>query len=75
MIIVEKKGNKWQVIDFGVPYDTRVDEKEKEKLFKCQDLARELKKLWNKNVKVIPVIIEALGTAPKIFPKEIGITT
>ena len=78
MITVEKKNNKCQIIDFAVPFDTRVDEKEKEKIFKYQDLARELKKLWNKKVKVIPVIIGALGTAPKALPKrlkEIGIAT
>ena len=78
MIIVEKKNNNNQIIDFAVPFDTRVDEKEKEKIFKYQDLARELKKLWNKKVKVIPVIIGALGTAPKALPKrlkEIGIAT
>ena len=78
MIIVEKKNNKCQIIDFAVPYDTRVDEKEKEKIQKYQDLARELKKLWNKNVKVIPVIVGALGTTPSRLPKrlkEIGINT
>jgi len=78
MIIVEKKGNKCQISDFPVPYDTRVDEKEKEKIQKYQDLARELKKLWNKNVKVIPVIIGALGTTPSRLRKrlkEIGINT
>ena len=78
MIIVEKKSNKCQIIDFAVPYDTRVDEKEKEKIQKYQDLARELKKLWNKNVKVIPVIVGALGTTPSRLSKrlkEIGINT
>ena len=48
MIIVEKKDKKCEIIDFAVPYDTRVDEKEKEKIQKYQELARELKKLWNK---------------------------
>ena len=70
-------GNR-QIIDFAVPYDTRVDEKEKEKIQKYQDLARELKKLWNKNVKVIPVTVGALGTTPSRLPKrlkEIGINT
>ena len=72
-------GNR-QIIDFAVPYDTRVDEKEKEKekIQKYQELARELKKLWNKNVKVIPVTVGALGTTPSRLPKrlkEIGINT
>ena len=78
MIIVGKKGNKCHIIDFAVPYDTKFGEKEKEKMQKYQDLARELKKLWNKNVKVIPVVIGALGTTPSRLPKrlkEIGINT
>ena len=32
---------------------------------KCLDLARELKKLWNMKVKVIPIVVGALGTVPK----------
>ena len=78
MIIVDEKNKKCQIIDFAVPFDTRVAEKEKEKIFKYQDLARELKKLWNKKVKVIPVIFGELGTTPKALPKrlkEIGIAT
>ena len=78
MIIVEKKGKKCQIIDFAVPDDTRVDEKDKENIQKYQDLAKELKKLWNKNVKIIPVIIGALGATPSRLPKrlkEIGINT
>ena len=68
MITVDKKNNKCQIIDFAVPFDTRVAEKEE----------GELKKLWNKKVKVIPVIIGALGTTPKALPKRlkgIGIDT
>ena len=30
-----------------------------------KDLKRELKKIWDKPVKVIPVIVGALGTTPK----------
>ena len=52
MIIVDKKNNKCQIIDFAVPFDTRVAAKEKEKIFKYQDLARELKKLWKKKLKL-----------------------
>ena len=32
---------------------------------KYQDLARELKKLWNLKVTVIPIVIGAVGTATK----------
>ena len=39
--------------------------KESEKRGKYLDLARELKKLWNMKVMVIPVVIGVLGTVTK----------
>ena len=52
MITVDKKNNKCQIIDFAVPFDTRVAEKGKEKIFKYQDLARELKNCGTKKLKL-----------------------
>ena len=49
-----------KIIDFAVLGDRRVQEKEKEKIEKYQDLRRELQKIWNVRVKIIPVL---LGTA------------
>jgi len=40
-----------------VPGGTRVDEKEQEKVDKCQDLASETKRLWKDKAKVIPIVI------------------
>ncbi len=39
--------------------------KESEKKEKYLDLARELKKLWNMKVMIIPIVIGALGTVTK----------
>ena len=52
-------------MDFAVPADHRVKVKESEKIDKYLDLARELKKIWNMRVKVVPIVIGALGTVPK----------
>ena len=49
-----------KIIDFAVLGDSRVQEKEKEKIEKYQDLRRKLQKIWNVRVKIIPVL---LGTA------------
>ena len=49
-------------MDTAVPADYRVELKEGEKRDKYQDLARELEKLWNINVTVIPIVIGVLGT-------------
>ena len=53
-----------------------VKEKEDEKIVKYQDLARELRKIWNMEVKIIPIVIGVSGTMPtrlKDNLKEIGI--
>ena len=39
--------------------------KENKKIEKYLALARELKKLWNMRVKVVPILFGALGTVPK----------
>ena len=52
--------------------------KELEKIEHYQDLARELRKIWNMKVKVIPIVIGALGAIPiklRNWLKEIGIET
>ena len=45
--------------------------KESEKINKLFDLARELKKLWNIRVTMIPIIICALGTIAKGLDKRL----
>ena len=43
--------------------------KEWEKKDKYLDLARELKKLWNRKVTIIPIVIGAFGTVTKVLLK------
>ena len=50
---------------FAVPADHRINLKESEKKDKYPDLARELKKLWNMKVTIVPIGIGALGTITK----------
>ena len=47
----------------------RINLKENEKKDKYLDLARELKKLWNMKVKIVPIVIDALGTVTKGLSK------
>ena len=49
-----------------MPGDARVEDKEKEKVEKYQDLARELRRLWETSVNVIPVVVGALGAVAKL---------
>ncbi len=61
LIIINKKERTCRIVDFVVP----VELKECEKKDKYFDLTRELKKLWNMKVTIIPIVIGALGTVTK----------
>ena len=45
MVVVDKKKRSCKIIDFGVSGDSRVEEKEKEKIEKYQDLRMALQKI------------------------------
>ena len=77
LVVVDKKRRTCKIIDFVVPGDSRIEEKEKEKIEKYQDLRRELQKIWNVRVKIIPLVVGFLCAIPKQFGnrlKEIGVT-
>ena len=44
--VLHKKVKKCLIVDVAVPGDCRINEKEKEKIDKYQDLRREVSKLW-----------------------------
>ena len=67
LVVVEKKERSCKIIDFAVPGDSRIEEKEKDKIEKYQDLGTELKKTWNVKVKIIPLVVGSLGAIPKQF--------
>ena len=77
MVVVDKKEKICKLIDFAFPGDSRIEEKEKDKIEKYQDLGRELQKIWNVKVKIIPLVVGSLGAIPKQFGnrlKQIDIT-
>ena len=53
LIVIDKKEQKGIIIDIGVPADVRIEEKEKEKVEKYQDLKKEIRRLWKlRNVEI-----------------------
>ena len=61
----KKKERICKIVDFAVPADHRIKLKECEKKDKYLDLARELKKLWNMRVMIVPIVFGAFGTVTK----------
>ena len=77
IVFVDKKKRKIKILDVAVPGDGRVKDKELEKIEKYQLLKEEVGRIWGmKKVKVIPVVIGALGAISDKFDKhteEIGV--
>ena len=68
LIIINPKKKKkkiCKIVNFAVSADHRIKLKERENRDKYVDLARELKKLSNIKVKIIPIVIGAFGTVTK----------
>ena len=71
LIIINKKKRTRKIVNFAVLAEHRTKLKECEKKDKYLDLARELKKLWNMKVTIIPIVIGAIGTVTKGLLKEL----
>ena len=65
LMIINKKKRTCKIVDFAIPADHRIKLKECEKKDKYLDLAMELKKLWNMQVTITPIVIGAFGTVTK----------
>ena len=74
---MNKNETRCAIIDIAIPGDMRVSEKEKEKIERYQELKTEIKRMWNiRSIKVIPVVVGALGSTSKKLKKcieELGV--
>ena len=65
MVAVDKQERSCKIINFAVPGDSRIEEKERDTIEKYQDLGKELQKVWNVKLKIIPLVLGSLGAIPK----------
>ena len=76
LVVVDKKERSCKIVD--LQFLEIVGLKRRRKIReKYQDLGRELQKIWNVKVKIIPLVVGSLGAIPKQFCnrlKQIGIT-
>ena len=65
-LVLINKNRTCDLVDFATPVDPRVKVEENEKHRQIlRPGQRTEKKLWNMKVKVIPIVVGALGTVPK----------
>ena len=77
VVLIDNKAKSWIIIDFSVPIDQNVLNKEEEKICRYNNLASEIRKLHNVKTNIIPLVIGALGVTSKNFKsylKSIGIS-
>ena len=68
LLLVEKKKKEAWIIDDAIPGDSIIKISEQRKIESYQDLKRELRKIWQlKNVRIVPVVIGALGAVTPQF--------
>ena len=67
MVLIDNKERSYKIIDLAVPGDSKIEGKEKDKIEKYQDLGRELQKIWNVKMKIIPLAVGSFGAIPKQF--------
>ena len=61
VILIDKLKRHWTIIDFSVPNDKNVVDKEKEKIENYRDLAKEIRKVHKVRTKIVPLVIGSLG--------------
>ena len=68
IVVVDKVKKETMIIDVAIPGDTRVCDKEQEKIERYSLLKDEIARLWQmKKVVVIPIVVGALGTITAKF--------
>ena len=64
VVVIDREENTWYIVDFAIPMDHHVKEKEKEKIDKYMDLAAEVRSQFRVKTVIVPIVFGALGTVP-----------
>ena len=76
VVVVDKVGKRWVLVDFSVPWDKNVWERENEKVRKYSPLALEVRRVHGVETRVVPIVVGALGAVTNRlggYLKELGI--
>ena len=71
MIMIDREENTWHIVDFAIPMDHHVKEKEEEKIDKYMELASEVRRQYRVKTVIVPIALGALGTVPAKLSKSL----
>ena len=55
MVKIDREENSWYIVDFAIPMDHHVKEKEEEKIDKYMDLASEVRREFRVKTLIVPI--------------------
>ena len=64
VVVVDREENTWYIVDFAIPMDHHVKEKEEERTDRYMDLAAEIRRQFREKIVIVPIVLAALGTVP-----------
>ena len=71
MLVIDREENTWYIVDYAIPVDHHVKEKEEEKIDKYMDLAAEVRRQFRVKTVIVPIVLGALGTVPAKLSKSL----
>ena len=71
IVVIDREQNTWYIVDFKIPMDHCVKEKEEEKIDKYMDLATEVGRQFRVKTVIVPTVLGALRTVPAKLSKLI----
>ena len=60
--MIDREENTWYIVDFVIPMDYHIEEKEEEKTDKYMDLAAEVRRQIREKTVILPIVLGALRT-------------
>ena len=71
MVVIDREEKTWYIVDFAIPMDHHVKEKEEKNIDKYMDFAAEVREQFRVKTVTVPITIGALGTVPAKLSKLI----
>ena len=70
VVVIGREEKTWYIVDFAIPMDHHVKEKEGEKIDKYMDLAAEVRSQFRVKTVIVPIVLGAQGTVPAKLSKS-----
>ena len=64
VVVIDREESTWYIVDFAIPMDHHVKEKEEEKIEKYMGLAAEVIKQFRVKTVIVPIVLGTLETIP-----------